>query len=216
MDSENDFIQPTKAFIDSSIASITMHKLYNDWEYVTNVCSQIIDAAMKVLDIDDLSSDTKYDVLRGLYFALHNMALSSYLDDDCTTAIKYLDAIDLNVFPMSAPLMGRCKQVYISSTTNDPKLAWSTMLEYYRIFIQHEDEVFAENPAGIDQVLIGRAYFNLSLTYKDGIGVPRSLETAQRYLLQGISRLDQDDALKPLREELSHYQTGFFGGLKYV
>ena len=193
-----------------------MHRLYNDWEYITNSCSQIVDTVNKLLDIDDLSSDTKYEVLRGLYFALHNLALSSYLDDDYASALQYLDLINLNVFPLSAPLVGRCKQLYISSITDDSEQAWKAMLESYRFFDEHEDEVFADNPIGIDQLLISRAYFNYSLTYRQGLGVPRSLETAQRYLQRGISRLDQEDALKPLQDELSHYRTGFFGGLKYV
>ncbi len=216
MDSKNDFIQSAQAFISSSIASVMTHRLYNDWENITNSCSQIIDVATKVLSINDLSPDTKYEALRGLYFALHNLALSSYLDDDYTTALNFLNNIDLNVFPLSAPLLGRCNQLQISSITNDSEQAWNAMLQYARILDEHEDEVFAENPIGIDQLLISRAYINLSLTYRGGLGVPRNLETAQRYLQRGIARLDEDDALAPLQEELSHYKTGLFGGLKYV
>lgn len=217
MDNQKEaWIRASLASIVSAMEVVNSHKLYNDWGTITNTCSQIVDTAKEVLDSGDLDQNTEREVRRGLYFALHNLALYSFINDDNLGALEFLKPVDLEAFPLSAPLVAACYHEHIIATTRDAKKAIIAMLPYMQTFEKHKDAVFAENPISVDQLCISGAYLNLSIAYRIGLGVPMSLEKAYHYLQEGLERLDDDRATGSLRQELSHYRAGFFGGLKYV
>lgn len=204
------------AYISRSVAVVSIHKTYNDWKTITDTCSQIIDTSNKVLDSGDLDPDTEQKVYWSLYYALHHLALYRYMKDDYLGALKYLESVDMEVFPLSAPLAAMCCYLHIDPTAEELRDAIMSMTPYMQIFENHKDDIFAENPTAYDQLYISGTYLCLSFRYRFGFGVPKNLETARSCLEDGIERLDDNDATELLYTELSHYRIGLFGGIKYV
>ena len=210
----DEWLTAARASISSGIIVGNMKKELCDWDAVFDRFSDVCDAATKVLSVDGLPTDVKNEMRQALNVAVYNISFSCYVEKKYHVAIDFLNQIDWEEYPLSYVLVGMC--IAGVARESETHKEFDMIYKPLSALETHEREIYSEHLGEQDQMLLAEGYLNLSLAYRFGFNVARSLTSAKAVLMKGLERLQTEDAQKMLDSELSHYKTGLFGGLKYI
>ena len=203
----------TIAAIESARIVARLKKELCDWEEAEQKYREIVGLASGALEnAEELSDEERDTVFQAFDDAIYNIAFARYVDGDYSGAIELLTSAESELLKAKV-LLGTLLQRLASKGHGVEYFAKS--VPHLRVLEQQEEQVWQEDIDSMDDMMLGGGYIFLSMLYREGFGVGRDLQHAYEILERGARRVKDEDRQAAIKQEMSHYKKGFFGGWDY-
>lgn len=202
----------TIAAIETTRIVAKLKKELGNWEEAEQRYKEMLNLANQALNnMEELSDEERQIAFAAADEAVYNIAFARYVEKDYATATSLLTSSELDLLK-SEILLGLC---FCQKSFQTREIKFSIEAAPHLLVLENcQGQLAKEEIDSMDDHLLAEGYFQLSLLYRFGFGVDKSLQKAYQTLESGLKNIE-GERRATLEQEMSHYKKTLFGNWEY-